>query len=400
MNDQVNATTDSHLGPARRAWVESMVLLLRYKVLILTTTVLVTIGTVIYLFFFADVWYKSDANVMPARRSGGGLLDGITSGITSTIKDLGITPLAGKNKGDGIYSPLALISSREVESKLIKEFNFMSVYKTNTMEETFQEFKSHASADVLEEGNISITFEDTDPKRAANVANRLVEELNAVNSKLAMEEARFNRTYIEQRYSKLIGDLDSIDRALGEYQRKYGVYELKTQAQAQLAVLSTLEQQRYLSETQLANAEQLYGTESPEANALKTQLAELRGKLQELKTGMDRDAKSYFVPTDVMPDVALQYLQLMREEEIQSKLKAFILPSYEQAKLDETKQLLAYIVLDKAEPPIHKSRPKRLITLLMAMFGSFALCCLLVIGVAQLGNVRRRFHQDRNSLGL
>ena len=74
---------------------------------------------------------------------------------------------------------------------------------------------------------------------------------------------------------------------------------------------------------------------------------------------MDRNASSYFVPMNVMPGVALDYLRLTREVEIQSKLKAFMLPSYEQAKLDETRLSLSYIMLDKAIPPLKKSRPKR-----------------------------------------
>src|SRR5579872_162306 len=94
------------MEPARRAWVESISLLQRYKWLIIITTILVTAGTALYLFNFAQVWYKAEANVVPARKPGGGLLEGLSSGISNTIKDLGITPLAGKNKGEGTYSPL------------------------------------------------------------------------------------------------------------------------------------------------------------------------------------------------------------------------------------------------------------------------------------------------------
>ncbi|MEP7233915.1 MAG: Wzz/FepE/Etk N-terminal domain-containing protein [Ignavibacteriota bacterium] len=393
-------TEKPQLEPARKAWVESISLLLRHKWLIILTTVLVTAGAAIYLFGFAKMWYKAEANVVPARKPGGGLLEGLSSGISSTIKDLGITPIAGSKKGDGTYSPLALIASRTVQEKLIKEFGFMKIYDIPTMEDALKEFATHASADVLEEGNISIAFEDTDPTRAANVANRLVEELNGVNSKLASDEAKFNRTYIEIRYNKLLADLDSSELALGAFQKKYGVYELKTQAQAQLTALGILEQQEYATELQLSNAEQLYGSEAAETNVLRASLAEMRAKLSDLKTGMDKNASSYFVPMDVMPDVALQYLRLTREVEIQSRLKAFMLPSYEQAKLDETKQTLSYVVLDKALPPLKKSRPKRSIQLLLSMFGSFGMASLAVLGAGNLRIARERFRKDQATLGL
>ncbi|HYM20934.1 MAG TPA: Wzz/FepE/Etk N-terminal domain-containing protein [Candidatus Kapabacteria bacterium] len=387
------------MEPARKAWVESMALLFRHKTLIIATTVAVTLITTIYIFFFAKTWYKAQANVFPARKPGG-LLDNLTSGITSTIKDLGLTPLAGKSKNDGTYSPIAIAASRTVQESLIKEFDLIKVYDVKTMDDAAKEFSEHVSVDVLEEGNVGVSFEDTDPNRAAAVANRIVDKMNEVNSNLAMEEAKFNKTYIEKRFNKILSDLDETDSALGIFQRKYGVYELKTQAQAQLTVLGTLEQQRYLSEVQLANAEQLYGSESPEANTIRTSLSELRSKLDDLKTGMDKDAKSYFVPTDVMPDVALQYLRLMREEEIQSKLKAFLMPSYEQAKMDESKQTLLYLTLDKATPPLKKSRPKRSITVLVALLGSFVLTCLAVIGAARVSEARVRFRRDRQRLGV
>ncbi|MFI5263838.1 MAG: GumC family protein [Candidatus Kapaibacterium sp.] len=387
------------INPARRALVESISLLLRYKWLIIFTTVIVTAGTAVYYFGFAKPWYKAEANVVPARKSGGGLLESLGSGISSTIKDLGMSPIAGRAKGEG-FSPLALIASREVQEKLVKEFGFMKIYETTTMEDALKEFGSHVNSEVLEEGNISVTFEDTDPARAASVTNRLVEELNTVNSKLGIEEAKFNRTYIEQRYNKLLSDLDSSEQALGAFQKKYGVYELKTQAQAQLSALALLEQQEYATQLQLSNAEQLYGSEAAETNVLRSNLEELRAKLSDLKTGMDKNASTYFVPMNMMPDVALDYLRLTREVEIQSKLKAFMLPPYEQAKLDETRQTLAYLVLDKALPPLRKSRPKRSVALLAAMLGSFALSSLAVVGVANFQIARQRFRRDKAALGL
>ena len=390
----------NHLDPVRKAWVENVSLLFRHKKLILVTTLLVTVGTAVYLFGFAKIWYKSAANVLPARSKGGGGLEGIASGISSTIKDLGITQIAGKGKSDGTYSPLALIQSRVLQEKIIQEFKLMKDYEAQTMEDAVKEFGEHASADVLEEGNISVSFEDTDPERASKIANRLVRGLNETNSRLAIEEAKFNKIYIEQRYSQMMAELDSVETALGAFQKKYGVYELKAQAQAQLATLAGLEQQKYTSEIQLQNALQLYGDQSAETNVLKTQLSELRSKLSDLKTGMDKNASTYFVPMDVLPDVALQYLRLMRDFEILSKLKAFLMPTVEQARLDESRQMLAYIVLDSAVTPTKKSRPKRSIVLLSALLGTFALNSIAVVAVTNITVARQRFRRDKNVLGI
>jgi uncharacterized protein involved in exopolysaccharide biosynthesis len=393
---------DKHqLDPARKAWVENVSLLLAHKKLILITSLAVTIIMAVYLFAFAKIWYLSSANVMPARKAGGGgLLDGISSGISSTLKDIGVTQIAGKGKSDGTYSPLALIESRNLQDEIIKEYDLMKVYEVETMEDARKVFGELASADVLEEGNIAISFEDTDPKRAAAIANRLVSEMNETNSRLAIEEAKFNRTFIERRYNKLLADLDSTENALGAFQKKYGVYELKTQATAQLTVLGTLEQQRYMAEVQAQNAAQLYGEDAAETRIMRSQVAELSSKLEGMKTGMDKNASSYFVPMDVMPDVALDYIRLTRDFEIQSKLKALLLPSFEQAKLDESKQSLAYVVMDSAIPPIKKSRPKRAMMLLSALLGTIGLSSIFIVALSHWKLSKARFHADKESLGI
>lgn len=388
------------LNPGRRAWVENVSLLLRYKWFIVAVSLLVTAGTAVYLFGFAKTYYLSTANVLPARKAGGGMLDNLASGISSTIKDLGLTQLAGKGRPDGIYSPLALVESRLLQEKIIREFDLMKVFEVDNMEDAVGTFSEFVSADILEEGNIAVSYEDTDPKRAAAIANRVVAGLNEVNSQLAMEEARFNKVYVEQRWAKLITDLDSAEMALGEFQRKYGVYELKEQARAQLEMLGSLETQRYAAEIQLRNSEQLFGLQAAETQMLKTQYEELSSKLNSMKSGMDRSAASYFVPMQVLPNVALDYLRLMREVEIQSKLKAFLLPTYEQAKLDESRQSLLFVVLDPAVPPLRKSRPKRASVLLMTLLGSGMLCSLGVIGLVNYRHVRERFQRDRKLLSL
>ena len=47
--------------------------------------------------------------------------------------------------------------------------------------------------------------------------------------------------------------------------------------------------QKYATEIQLGNAEQLYGSEAAETNVLRSQLNELKSKLDDLKTGMDKN---------------------------------------------------------------------------------------------------------------
>jgi tyrosine-protein kinase Etk/Wzc len=90
----------------------------------------------------------------------------------------------------------------------------------------------------------------------------------------------------------------------------------------------------------------------------------------------------------------------MREVEIQSKLKAFILPTYEQAKLDQTKVTLAFVTLDHAVAPQKKARPHRSIVLAISAIASFILTSIFIMLYANWIEVRKRFAEDRKRLAI
>jgi tyrosine-protein kinase Etk/Wzc len=379
---------------ARRAWVENITIVMLHKWLILIVSAIVTVATGIYVFVAMPNFYKAQAVILPARHAGGGGLDAVTSGISATLKDIGMAKLKG---GEDSYSPLSLMRSREMQDKIVRQFHFQTVYEAPTMEDALKEFSSNLDGELTEEGNFVISFEDTSRQRAADVTNAVIDGINEMNSRLAKEEAQHNLTYVVERYQTNLSDLDSAEQALGAFQRKYGVFSITDQAKAEMTALAELEQQKYLAEIGLQNAEQAYGSNSSEASFLRNTIAQLSSKLGEMQAGMDTKATS-FVPTNVLPDVALNYLRLMREVEIQSKLKAFLLPSYEQAKLDENRNLWGFVTLDHAVAPVKKSRPHRSTLLLEALLGSLFISSIFVIMLVNLRRVRATFRRDRERL--
>ena len=381
------------LSASRKAWVENLTIVLRHKSLILSVTVIVTAAVAVYALGWMPDYYKASAVILPARKAGGEL-DNITSGLASSLKDLGVAKL---HSGGDTYTPLSLMNSRELKEKLVHQFGFVQIYKDKTMEQAVKDFSDNLDGELSEEGDFTISFEDVSPVRAAAVTNAVIDAINDVNSRLAIEEAKHNLTYAETRYQQNVADLDSAETALGRFQRQYGVYSLPDQAKAELSALAELEQQKYTAEIQLQNAEQLYGSNASEVGVYKNTIDQIASKLGEMRAGMDAKATT-FVPTNVMPDIALEYLRDMREVEIQSKLKAFLLPAYEQAKLDQEKLLYGFVTLDHAEPPVKKSRPHRSIILLAAMLGSAFITAVFVLVLANFRRLRMNFVRDQQRL--
>jgi capsule polysaccharide export protein KpsE/RkpR len=372
------------MTPARKAWVENVTILLAHKNLILWTTLAVTAITAIYAFGFMPNYYKSTAVVLPARKPGGGL-DNMASSLTSSLKDLGLAKLSG---GEESYTPLSLMTSRELQEGLVRQFGLQKVYDADNMEEALKEFNGNLDCELTPEGNFLISFEDTSRVRAAAVANAAVQSLNELNSRMAKEEARHNSRYMEERYALNLRQLDSAESALGDFEKKNGIYILQEQARAELGTIAAMEQQKSMAEIELKNVLEMYGSNAAEASSLRNSINGIEQKLDQMRTGQDARASS-FVPTNILPEAALQFLRLTREVEIQSKLKAFFLPLYEQARLDENRNLLSFVVMDHAIPAERKSRPRRSILILVALIGSFVTTAIMIFVSARTRDYKR-----------
>ena len=389
------SVNSSQLSPARKAWVENVTILLRHKSLIIIVSVIVTLATGIIAFTRMPNYYKAKAVILPARHAGGAL-DNVTSGLASSLKDLGVSKLHGDEES---YTPLSLLKSHELMEDMVRKFNFQKIYDDTAIDDAIMDFKDNLDGEQSEEGSFVISFEDTNRVRAAEVTNAVIDELNSINTRLAKDEAEHNVAYVEARYKQNASDLDSVEKAFTAFQQKYGVFALTEQARAELTAVAALEEQKSEAEIQLRNAEQLYGSNSGEVSVYKSTIAELESKLGQMKTGLD-DKASSFVPTNVLPDVALQYLSLTREFEIQGKLKAFLLPAFEQAKLDQEKNLYAFVTLDKATVPVHKSRPHRSTLLIGALIGSAIVTSLFVLLLTGMKRLRMNFVKDQKQLGI
>ena len=147
--------------------------------------------------------------ILPARHAGGGL-DDVTSGISATLKDIGVAKLKG---GEDSYTPLSLMMSRELQEKIVRQYGFQKEYDCKTMEEAIKQFSDNLDGELSEEGNFIVSFQDTSPRRAAQVANAVVGEINNVNSRLAKDEADHNIAYVQARYLQNAKDLDSAEHA-------------------------------------------------------------------------------------------------------------------------------------------------------------------------------------------
>ena len=81
-----------------------------------------------------------------------------------------------------------------------------------------------------------------------------------------------------------------------------------------------------------------------------------------------------------IPEAGLEAVRLYRDVAIQQKIVEFLVPMYEQARIDEQKDVPVILVLDKAVPPEKKARPKRFIIVVVWNIVGFILSVLFIFG--------------------
>lgn len=317
-------------------------------------------------------WYTATASVLPPKRPGG-LLSMLEGGFSSLIKNL--PGLGGRLGGSQeAYSYLAILQSRTAMERVVQKFDLIKVYETrkNSLDDTIKELRKNCEFEYATEGNITITVSDKDPQRAADMANYFIELLNELSMQLGTQEARQNREFIERRYHQNLVDLKSAEDRMKVFQQKYGIYELTEQTKTAIKAAAELKSEQVAKEIEFSIVRKSVGTENPRTQALQLELNELNQKLQELKYGKagwyDDRSVSLFVPFKDVPQLGLEYFRLYRDLQIQNRLMEFLLPLYEQAKIDEHKDTPVVLVLDNATPPERKSSPHRTLIVLIFVF--------------------------------
>ena len=189
---------------------------------------------------------------------------------------------------------------------------------------------------------------------------------------------------IQARYERNLSDLSAAEDSMKVFQEKYGVFSLPDQAKASVEVGAELESQMILAQVRLSVLRKQFGNGSPEIMAAEQQIAALKTKIADLRSGQDltgNQESGVFLPYKEVPGKAMRYLQLYTDVEIQTKLLEMIYPMYEQAKLEEARETPTVLVLDKAVPPEKKTYPMRALIVISGMVLGFVLSVLFSLFV-------------------
>lgn len=361
--------TSSVIPPGRET-ARFFAVLFRHKWFIIITTVLATAVSVVAVLQLPN-WFGATVNLVPPKSSAAG---GLASGISSALKDFGLSKLTG---GDDGYSYIVVLQSRRLQDSLIARFNLAEQYDIpkNEMSEVRAMLSDNLDITYEKEGNYTITVWDTDPVKAAEMANAAAEIASSIANEVVRTEATDNREYAEQRVRENQKSFEQAADSLKKFTRQYKIFAPPEQAAAAATAIAEIKAQVLQQEMIAQTYESQLGKDDPATIQQKRLLTDLRAQVARV------ESQPGFVgnfPIERGSEIAVEYTRLVTDVEVYAKLKAFTLPMLEQYKLDEHRALPNLYILDKAMPPDKKGRPKRSLIVAGAAFGSFVIAVMFV----------------------
>ncbi len=367
-------------------------LLFKHKWYIIIATILVAVASVFYSLSLPN-WYSASINVVPPK-SAGNMLEQAMGGLSSALKEVGLSKLAGGGKGGDQYSFLVILSSRTLADSMINKYNLKETYNTNAdlknlkYSDILAQFTENLTVSLEAEGNYVISITDKDSSRVANMVNDYVRFANELTKSIYHSETKFNREYMETRIANLDSTIESLSTEIAKYSRETGIISPEEQGKSYVSAVSDMKSEVMKNEIYLDFFKQKYGERDQMTLSQAELVNSFKSKLNqaENKPGLAGN----FTKNDAAAK-GIQFMKLYTQFEALSKLRLFMVPMYEEAKINENRAILTLSVVDPAIHPDKKIKPKRSLMIAGATLGATFTSILLILALYGIKSFRKKY---------
>jgi uncharacterized protein involved in exopolysaccharide biosynthesis len=338
--------------------------------------------------------YESTTRLMPPDTQSGmamAMLAGMTGKSGAALGGLAGDLLGMKNSGDLF---LEILRGRTVQDRLVERFDLRKVYGNSYWEDARKELASRTSlAEDRKSGVITITTVDRDPRRAQQLAQAYVEELDRLVAQVSTSSARRERIFIEERLKTVKHDLDDASKQFSEYASQNTTVDITAQAKAMVEGAARIEGEMIAAQSELQGLEQIYAPNNIRVRSMRARVDELKRQLQKLggesslpqadAANDGADAKPQQFPTiRQLPLLGVRWVDLYRQSKIEETVYELLTQQYELAKVQEAKEIPVVKVLDEAIVPERKSGPHRTLIVALSVLFSALAGCVWILGSA------------------
>ena len=306
--------------------------LAKHKKLILGAPLVAAIIAAIFSLLSPNI-YTADTQILPPQQQ---------SSASAMLSQLGA--LSGMAGAAGIKNPndtyIAMLKSRTLQDQMIKRFKLQALYKTKTPGQTRGALAGATTVKVGKDGLITISVDNQNPQRAAQLANGYVDELQLMTQLFAVTEASQRRLFFEKQLLQAKQTLGDAEIAMKQLQEKTGIIQIDAQAGAIISEVAGLKAQIAMNEVELGAMRTFATGNNPDYIKTQQIVTGLRAQIAKLETGTVTTAK--------IPEAGLQYIRKTRDLKYAETIYELLAKQFEMAKIDEAKESSVIQVLDKA----------------------------------------------------
>lgn len=380
--------------PGAIDFLEHLNVLAKHSRLIIFTSAAVTVLVFVIMVILPNK-YEATARLMPPSQNltlsaqildtlgGGSLTPGGAGGGMGAMGGMAATLLGLKSPGD-LYA--GMMKSNTIFDRIIKRFDLRKVYHVKYIEDARKELEKNADINAgKKDGIINVEVTSDTPKRAAEMANAFVEELDQLLQRIATQEAKGRLAFLERERLQSSKKLAEAEESLRQFSEKNSVLQIDTQTKGVLEYIARLRAEIDSKEVGIQVLRQQATPYNFDVVRMETEIKGLREKLRTVETQYDNCVSDVCLPSNKAPGLALKYIRFYREVKFQEALNQLLLKLVEIARLDLVRDNAVIQVVDYAKPPEKRSN-RRGFPAVAAGIVAFFVMIFVVIGLEHIKN--------------
>ncbi len=358
MND-VKPQAAQHLSDTSEINLLDLIQVIADNIKLLTVGPLAVGTTALAVSFAIPPTYTATANFLPPQQQ-----QSLTAGMLSSLGALGGLASAAAGIKNPADQYVAYLKSNSVQDALIERFKLQERYNEKFKVDTRQELSRNVRINAGKDGIITLEVDDREAAVSADLANAHIEELQRLLGRLAVTEAQQRRLFFEKQLKQSQNKLTQAEQAL----RSSGVdaSAFKSDPKAAVTAVAQIQAQVTAQEVKVASLRGYLAESAPDFKQAMTELGALRAQLSKLENASGKAGGNS------------DYVARYREFKYQETLFELFAKQYEMARAEEAREGAVIQVLDAAQTPEKKSKPKKSLIAAIATLGSGVLLLIYV----------------------
>jgi tyrosine-protein kinase Etk/Wzc len=318
--------------------------------------------------------YTASVTILPPQQGSAG-----SAAMLAQLGNLGA--LASMGGGLSVKNPndlqVSLLKSRTVEDAMVERFHLLALYRARYLSAARKGWEHKTAVDNgLKDGLIRLSVTDSDPARAAELADGWVQEYRQLTANLAVTEASQRRLFFERELEGAHADLNRAEDNLKATEERTGVLEIDGQAREMIASAAALRAQVSAKAVEIRGMQEFAAGENPDLVRAEQELSALEGQLTAMDAASDRTDGNLALPAGKITQDGLDYVRALREMKYREAVYELLTRQMEVARVDEARQGALVQVVDPAQIPDRPDSAFRYFVI------AGALLCALPAGLA------------------